>query len=173
LAADTARQEAWRARLGADRSHLRVGLAWKGSEKNVGNSLRSIPPEKLTPLFEVEDVEFYSLQKDAGTERAVFSGSKGLIDRTAELRDFADTAALIGELDLVISIDSAVLHLAGAMGRRAWGLLRFAADWRYLQEREDSPWYPTTRLFRQPRHRDWDSVVEAVKRELVTLRARR
>jgi tetratricopeptide (TPR) repeat protein len=172
LAAEAARQEAWRARLGADRSRLRVGLAWKGHAKNPGNALRSIPPEKLTPLLDLEGVDFYSLQKDGGPAPAEIFDRR-LIDLTANLRDFSDTAALIGELDLVISIDSAALHLAGAMGRPAWGLLRFAADWRYLEGREDSPWYPSLRLFRQPSYRDWDSVVAVVRRELASLQANR
>ena len=187
LTVDAARQGTWRARLGSDHSRVRVGLAWKGSEANRGNPLRSIPLDLLAPLFDLEGVEFFSLQKSTGAEHGPHgrdgrhelfplqksTGSEpvaalpaALIDHSADLHDFADTAALIGELDLVISIDSAVLHLAGALGRRAWGLLRFAADWRYLQRREDSPWYPTLRLFRQPRHRDWEPVVAAVRREL-------
>ena len=172
LTVDAARQEVWRARLGPDHSRLRVGLAWRGSEANPGNPLRSIPVELLAPLFELEGVEFFSLQKFAGTEPAAALPAQ-LIDHSAELLDFADTAALIGELDLVISIDSAVLHLAGALGQRVWGLLRFAADWRYFQRREDSPWYPTMRLFRQPRHRDWEPVVAAARSQLAGLRADR
>jgi hypothetical protein len=164
----------WKAQLGSDPARLRVGLAWMGSPANLGNPLRSIPLEALAPLLEVEGVDWFSLQKGAGSEQvATFSAAERLTDCSGGLHDFADTAALIAELDLVISVDSAVLHLAGALGGRAWGLLRFAADWRYLQRREDSPWYPAMRLFRQPRYRDWESVVAAVKRELIALVAKR
>jgi ADP-heptose:LPS heptosyltransferase len=89
-----------------------------------------------------------------------------LIDWSAELKDFADTAALIANLDLVIAVDTAVVHLAGAMGKPVWTLLPFAADWRWLLEREDSPWYPSMRLFRQPALGDWDSVIKRVADEL-------
>jgi ADP-heptose:LPS heptosyltransferase len=101
-----------------------------------------------------------SLQKgDAAAEAKAPPSGMELIDRTEELKDFADTAALIANLDLVISVDTAVAHLAGAMGKPVWTLLPFVAEWRWLQEREDSPWYPSMRLFRQSSLGDWDSVI--------------
>jgi hypothetical protein len=89
-----------------------------------------------------------------------------LVDYTDEIQDFSDTAALIENLDLVISVDTAVAHLAGAMGKPVWTLLPFSPDWRWMLNREDSPWYPTMRLFRQPSHGDWESVINNVLKEL-------
>jgi ADP-heptose:LPS heptosyltransferase len=89
-----------------------------------------------------------------------------LVDYTSELGDFSDTAGLIGNLDLVISVDTAVVHLAGAMGKRVWTLLPYAPDWRWLLGREDSPWYPTMRLFRQPAPGDWQAVIAQVAASL-------
>jgi ADP-heptose:LPS heptosyltransferase len=108
----------------------------------------------------VPGVRLVSLQKgDAAAEAKAPPSGMELIDRTEELKDFADTAALIANLDLVISVDTAVAHLAGAMGKPVWTLLPFVAEWRWLQEREDSPWYPSMRLFRQSSLGDWDSVI--------------
>jgi hypothetical protein len=121
----------------------------------------------LAPLREAKQVSFYSLQK--GDRRG--SGESPtddfpLIDFTAELHDFADTAALIANLDLIISVDTAVVHLAGAMGKSVWVMLPFVPDWRWLMEREDSPWYPTMRLYRQSAISDWQSVVTQVAGDL-------
>jgi tetratricopeptide (TPR) repeat protein len=170
LTADAEQQTAWEARLGPREGRLRVGLAWMGSRDNAANSLRSIPLETLAPLFTLTGIDFVSLQIGAGAEQIANSPNAHLIDLTAELTDFSATAALLASLDLVIAVDSAVLHLAGAMGRSAWAMLRFAADWRWLQEREDSPWYPTLRLFRQPSYRAWEPVVAEIKGELLRWR---
>jgi hypothetical protein len=116
----------------------------------------------LAPLARVPGVRFFSLQQWAGAEQAKSPpAGMNLIDWTPELSNFAD-AALIANLDLVITVDTATAHLAGALGKPVWVMLPFAADWRWLQEREDSPWYPTMRLFRQPRSGDWGSVVGRV-----------
>lgn len=148
----------WRQRLGpADRR--RIGIAWSGNPSLPDNRLRSIPLATLHDLLRREDCEFHVVQTghtDAGRMR----------DHGAALSDFADTAALMTLLDLIISVNSAPAHLAGALGRPTWLLLQFSADWRWLRDRADSPWYPTMRLFRQPRPGDWDSVVAAVSRAL-------
>jgi hypothetical protein len=121
----------------------------------------------LAPLFEVKDVDFFSLQIGPGTEQLrEFPGATAIVNHTPHIKDFADTAAFMAELDLIISVDTAVAHLAGALGRKAWLLLSFAADWRWGLEQEDSPWYPTMRLFRQPVRQDWASVVQRVAEEL-------
>jgi hypothetical protein len=146
----------------------RVGLVWAGSARGQTQDLkvtdrqRSMAPELMEPLLKVPGIRFYSLQKTAPLAPASF----GLIDYMDECKNFADTAALIMNLDLVISVDTAVVHLAGALGKPVWMLNRFNSCWRWLQEREDSPWYPTMRLFHQPTPGDWESVVARVSAEL-------
>ena len=122
---------------------------------------------QFAPLARLPGVSFYSLQKgeQAGQARNPPTGLE-LIDWTEDLHDFADTAALIANLDLVISVDTAVAHLAGAMGKPVWVLLPFVPDWRWLLEREDSPWYPTMRLFRQKAIGQWHEVIERVVEQL-------
>jgi ADP-heptose:LPS heptosyltransferase len=123
----------------------------------------------LSAIFGASGLSFVSLQKElSDTERNAL-GRAGVIDLGAEFGDFADTAAVVSLLDLVISVDTSVAHLAGAMGQTVWTLLPFAADFRWLLDREDSPWYPTMRLFRQPQIRDWDAVVLRVRAELQRL----
>lgn len=116
----------------------------------------------MAPLLDVRGVRFFSLQKDGPGAPDRF----GLVDFMDECRDFADTAALIANVDLVVSVDTAVVHLAGALGKPVWVLNRFDSCRRWLQGREDRPWYPTLRLFHQPRPGDWESVVSGVKKEL-------
>ncbi len=158
---DPALTEAWRYRLAGDTR--RVGLVWGGNPTHHRDRLRSIPMDQLLPLINVPDVTFYSLQVGPGSEQAsqMPPGTR-LTDLAGELKDFSDTAAIVANLDLVISIDSAVAHLAGAMGKPVWILLNKGCDWRWLLEREDSPWYPTARLFRQATAGDWQSVVSRV-----------
>jgi len=146
----------------------RVGLAWSGGfhphqpELRSANERRNIPFERFSALLR-PGVEFYSLQIPQSAEHL------GLIDKTREIHDFADTAALIEQLDLVISVDTAIAHLAGALGKPVWILNRFDACWRWLRDRSDSPWYPTARLYRQERAGDWDGVLDRIKSDLVTL----
>lgn len=125
---------------------------------------------QFAPLAEVPGVLFVSLQKGAPAAQARTppSGMR-LVDWTDELEDFADTAALVECLDLVISVDTAVAHLAGALGKPVWMLNRFDTCWRWLLGREDSPWYPTMRLFRQPRFMDWEPVLANVREQLELL----
>lgn len=136
---------------------IRVGLAWSGRQDNPLNRKRSCPVEALAPLFEVPNVTFVNLQFDAPNGVAA-----RLIDFTDQIQNFEDTAALMANLDLVISIDTSVAHLAAATGRPTWVLLSHVADWRWSTDREDSPWYPGIQLFRQPEHGDWDSVIREV-----------
>jgi hypothetical protein len=121
--------------------------------------------DMLAPLLDVPDVTFISLQK--GPPASEPGGDKfPLVDHTADLKTFADTAALIENLDLVISVDTAVVHLASALARPIWSLIPFLPDWRWLLDREDTPWYPTMRLFRQPTANDWPGVVERLVQAL-------
>jgi len=163
LSADPTEVAKWRDRLAEQSSSNKVGLGWAGNRAHNNDRNRSMKLAKLAALAQVSGVQFYSLQKgDAATEAKSPPPGMELIDLTKELKDFADTAGLIANLDLVIAVDTAVVHLAGAMGKRVWTLLPFTPDWRWLLEREDSPWYPTMRLFRQPSIGDWDSVIGRV-----------
>jgi hypothetical protein len=168
LRADPREVAAWRHRL-APMPGPRVGLAWAGGfrpqdlEVRMMDRRRSMPLARLAPLARVPGVRLVSLQKGPPSAQARHPpADMALLDWTDELRDFADTAALIEALDLVISVDTAVAHLAGALGRPVWLLNRFDTDWRWLLARDDSPWYPTMRLFRQPSPGDWDGVVRSV-----------
>ena len=166
LTADPRLSAAWRARL-APLPGLRVGLAWAGGvrpdqpELAAVDARRSIALARLAPLAAIEGVSFVSLQKGDAAAQAAPPTSLALHDFTGELADFADTAALIANLDLVISVDTSVAHLAGALGKPVWLLNRFDPCWRWLLGRDDSPWYPTLRQFRQPSSGDWDSVIAA------------
>jgi tetratricopeptide (TPR) repeat protein len=142
-------------------SGLRVGIAWAGSPTHLGDRFRSVPLPLLEPLLQVEGAHFFSLQ--LGAEAAQLATAQGHItDLAPAITDLADTAALMQQLDLVIAVDTAVVHLAGALNKPVWVMLPFSPDWRWMLDREDSPWYPTLRLFRQPQFDDWPSVVEAV-----------
>ena len=154
--------EKWRNRL-SGLSSVKVGLGWAGSPTHSRDRYRSISLRELSPLLSTEGVTFVSLQKgEAAAEAKDWLVGVEWIDAAAELEDFADTAALIGELDLVICVDTAVAHLAGALGKAVWVMVAQPADFRWLERREDSPWYPTLRLFRQSRRDDWEDVVRRV-----------
>jgi hypothetical protein len=172
LAPPEALVTAWRERLGG-RQKPRIGVVWAGHPRRDQpgatrlDRQRSIALDRLAPLFAATSCEFYSLQK--GPAVALLRGGplrERIIDRTDELRDFADTAALIENLDLVISVDTAVAHVAGALGKPFWLLNRYNTCWRWLMDREDSPWYPSARIFRQPYWDEWGRVVEQVAAEL-------
>jgi ADP-heptose:LPS heptosyltransferase len=152
---------------------LRVGVVWAGSAVHKNNHNRSIAFERFRGLLSAAGVAFVSLQQDLGAaEAASLEGHAEVIPLGGELRDFADTAAVVSLLDVVVSADTAMVHLAGALGRPVWALLPFSPDFRWLLDRQDSPWYPTARLFRQPRFGDWESVLARVKEELEALAAR-
>jgi tetratricopeptide (TPR) repeat protein len=159
--ADPVQTEVWRARL-AGCTGRKIGLAWQGNPDYLLDRLRSVPPQQLALLSGARDVVFVSLQ----LPQPATPPPLPLIDLTEELTDFGDTAALIMALDLVITVDTSVAHLAGALGRPVWLLNRFNTDWRWLMDRNDSPWYPTMRIFRQPAPRDWDSVLTEVRAAL-------
>lgn len=157
------RADRYLAAAGASRKGGRraIGFAWSGSRTLANDANRSIPLAALAPLLE-GDFDAVSLQKDVReTDRAALAASR-LLDSTASAADFADTAALIDSLDLVITVDTSIAHLAGALGKPVWVLLPFSPDWRWLLDRDDSPWYPSARLFRQPRVGDWGPVLGEV-----------
>lgn len=149
----------------ASYTRLKIGIVWKTGEYKRSGSLceKDCPLYYFIDLLSIFNISLYSLQiSDSTSEIDEFKYENRLYDLNTQIKDFADTATLISQLDLVISVDTAVAHLAGAMGLPIWTLLSFDADWRWLQEREDSPWYPTMRLFRQRQHGDWTSVFEQV-----------
>lgn len=158
--------ERWRARLAADRN-LKIGFVWAGRPTHEDDRNRSAVLSDFFKLAHATGISLYSLQKGSPVD-ALASVPPGAVvtNLDAELEDFADTAAAIANLDLVISVDTSVAHLAGALGKPVWVLLPYAPDWRWLMEREDSPWYPTMRLFRQPQGGNWDAVFEQVSAAL-------
>jgi hypothetical protein len=169
VSADAALAEKWRARL-AQHAGMRVGLVWAGNPSHHNDRNRSCPLAACAPLGRVTGVTFFSLQKGvAATQVACPPVGMQLMDLDADLDDFADTAAAIAQLDMVICVDTAVAHLAGAMGCPVWLALPFAPDWRWLLQRQDSPWYPTMRLFRQLRPGDWTSVFQHMAEALGAL----
>jgi tetratricopeptide (TPR) repeat protein len=185
LFADRPTASRWQARVDAAASAqpnaLKVGLVWAGGhrphvpELRKNDARRSLSFARFAPIVEVPGVQFFSLQKGAnavqqlGAMREHHEASRRIVDWTDELTDFADTAALVDNLDLVISVDTSTAHLAGAMNKPVWILNRLDTCWRWMLEREDSPWYPSARLFRQPALGDWDSVINSIVCELTTL----
>ncbi len=165
LFADPARVAAWRERLDArlPKGVRRIGLAWTGRPTHPNDRRRSMPLARLAPLAAAGRASFVSLQKPLPkSDEASFALFPGLSDISGELTDFGETAAVIANLDLVITVDTAMGHLTGAMGKPVWIMLPKASDWRWLLERSDSPWYPTARLFRQATPGAWDPVTAAV-----------
>jgi tetratricopeptide (TPR) repeat protein len=147
---------------------LRVGMCWTGSPKHGENALRSIRLSALEPLLELPGVHFYSLQMGPGAEQLEPYRDQ-IVDLAPYSDDMADTAAQMEHLDLVVTIDTSVAHLAGALGRPVWVLLNALPDWRWMLDRSDSPWYPTARLFRQRQQGDWDAVIEDLQHALEQL----
>lgn len=169
LAAEPSLVERWRDRLKPMRAGLRVGLVWAGNAELRDDPKRSPGLEPLLPLLDLPGVAFVSLQKGGGRadlERLGGGLPVGFLDVGGALADLADTAAVVTQLDLVIAVDSAVAHLAGALGRAVWTMVRAESEWRWMLERTDSPWYPTMRLFRQTRAGDWSDVVAALRAAL-------
>lgn len=157
---------AWRGRLPA--GGRLIGLVWSGERSHDNDLNRSLPLATLAPLLDLPDVTFVSLQHEVrDQDAATLLGRSGLIQAGVRFGDFADTAAAIACLDAVISVDTAVAHLAGAMGKPLFLLLPFAADFRWLRQRSDSPWYPSAQLLRQRQFGDWDSVVSELRQKLI------
>jgi ADP-heptose:LPS heptosyltransferase len=157
---------AWAQRLPAH--GLRVGLVWAGNPKHTRDRQRSIALEQLHGLTRLPGVRFYSLQKGPSAQDLAAS-SLPIVDLAGQIEDFADTAAIVANLDLVICVDTAVAHLAGALGKPVWLLVPHVGDWRWLRDRSDSPWYPTMRLFRQPAIGQWEPVLRQIEKELKDL----
>ncbi|HEX4053117.1 MAG TPA: tetratricopeptide repeat-containing glycosyltransferase family protein [Tepidisphaeraceae bacterium] len=161
------RVAAWRERLGEKDDRLRVGLVWAGGPQHKDDKRRSMRLEQLAPLSEVKSARFYSLQKGPpASQAAAPPPGMQLINWTDDLHDYVETAALMANLDLIISVDTSIAHLAGALGKPVWVLLPFAPDWRWMLNRADSPWYPTMRLYRQANPENWADVMAEVVRNL-------
>ena len=173
LCVDSTIQEKWNRRI-ARVDAPKVGLVWAGSshqghvDATLMDQRRSIGLERMKAWLTFEDLRFYSLQKGPSAKEVITLGLQDrVVDFMSEVEDFADTAAIIQNLDLVITVDTSVAHLAGGLGKPVWILSRYDADWRWLQNRPTSPWYPTARIFGQPSPGDWGSVLSEVRRELV------
>jgi hypothetical protein len=167
LFADSRQVALWRERL-AEGSGFKVGIHWQGNPKFAADRHRSISLAAFAPLTRVPGVRLFSVQKTYGREQLADARARGMdvVDLADSLDDFVDTAAVIQNLDLLVTCDTAVGHLAGAMGAPVWVALSAAPEWRWLRDREDTPWYPTMRLFRQPTLGDWDSVFARIASEL-------
>lgn len=163
--ADPLRVPAWAGLVAAQGARQRkVGLVWTGNPENLANRERSVTLQQLGALAEVADVSFFSLQKGVdAAQRGPVPAGMHFIDLTDRIRDFVDTAALLTQLDLVITVDTSVLHLAGAMGRPTWALLPFSPPWMHHLERGDNPWYPGMRLFRQQSLGDWSVPLQQLR----------
>ncbi len=167
ISADPSLVLRWGARIASNNGQFKIGLVWSGDPGLKNDSSRSCSLDIFSPLAHSDHITFYSLQKgEASAQANNPPKDMKLIDYAEEIKDFSDTAALIQNLDLVISVDTAVAHLAGAMGKPVWTLLPFVPDWRWMLNREDSPWYPTMRLFRQPAPGDWESVMNRIEEVL-------
>lgn len=164
--ADRALAEQWRERLKAIKG-VKIGIAWQGNPTWSGDRNRSVPLEEFQSLFDLPYVKFVNLQRGAGAEQLVSACGGAAVDFGTQVDGragpFMDTAAIVENLDLVITSDTSLAHLAGAMGKDVWVVLSYAPDWRWLMDRDDSPWYPTMRLFRQPKAGDWKTVFTQVR----------
>ena len=164
LAADAQRVSAWRAKLGPG---FKIGISWQGSPGFIHDRGRSIPLDAFAPLADLPEVRLISLQKRPGLEQIAKVPFRGRIEQVLDASDtgdeaFLETAALISSLDLIVSSDSMNAHLAGALGRPTYVALRKIPDWRWLLGRDDCPWYPTARLFRQATEGDWADVFRRI-----------
>ena len=165
LHADRARVEGWRERLSGP--EFKVGIVWAGGPAHKNDHNRSCALSQFAPLAQAPNVRLYGLQKGPPAKQVgELSDKITIINLAEQFHDFTDTAAALHNLDLIVSVDTAVLHLAGAMGKPVWALLPFTPDWRWLLDRQDSPWYPTMRLFRQRKWGCWDDVFQRIAKEL-------
>jgi hypothetical protein len=161
----------WSGRL-PQNGRLRVGLCWTGNGIHFNDRNRSVPLDRFAALLSVSGIDFVSVQKDVGESEAAILSEYGVNQLGQEFADFADTAAVIAMLDLVISVDTSVAHLAGAMAKAVGVLIPFSPDFRWMLDRTDSPWYPTMRLFRQSAIGDWDGPLERLRGELTAVGGR-
>lgn len=164
LHADAAEVARWRTALG-DTHRPRIGLAWSGNPQHANDARRSIALQELIAALP-EEFEYVVLQKDVRVADQPLIAARGITDLTAQIIDFRDTAALCAAMDLVISVDTSIAHLAGALGKEVWVLLPYNPDWRWMLDRKDSPWYTSARLYRQGAPDDWSDVLGAVRADL-------
>jgi Flp pilus assembly protein TadD len=158
----------WAQRIPPDPERPRVGLVWAGQPSNKNDRNRSIRLDQFAPLAAAQTARFFSVQKGAASEQArTPPAGMEIADFTSDLHTFADTAAMLANLDLIVTVDTAVAHVAGAIGRPVWILIPFRPDWRWMVDRDDSPWYPSMRIFRQKTRGDWADVIDRVKNALV------
>lgn len=169
LSAGTDETAKWQSRLSQEAA-LRVGIAWRGSPLNAWDADRSIPLDAFSDLATTAGVQLHSIQFAPGGEELAASPLRDrIVNLTDQLGDFYHTAAIVRNLDLVITCDSAPAHLAGALGVPVWVAVTFAPDWRWMLGRQDTPWYPTMRLFRQTRPGDWAGVFSRIRESLLSL----
>ncbi len=155
----------WRSKLG-EKKRMRVGIAWSGAQNKETDYNRSLALSQISPLFDLP-LDFYSLQKEVrDIDKDFLFQSKNIYDYHKEIVDFSDTAALILEMDIIISVDTSVAHLTGALDKPLWILLPHVADYRWMVDRIDSPWYPSATLFRQKEVNNWDGVIFSIERSL-------
>jgi len=164
LSAKLERRAAYRDKI-ETKGAPRIGVVWAGNAKFAHDASRSLPFSLLHPLLAEQAAHYIALQKDRLTDSAT-AAAMGMTDGAPWIEDFADTLAVVAELDLVVTVDTAVAHLAGALGKPVWILLAFDSDWRWLLGREDSPWYPSARLFRQRKPGDWAEIIERLAPEI-------
>ena len=170
LAPDPELVRAWKERLGQG-GGLRVGLVWAGNPQHGNDHHRSFRPFAFGPLLDVPGVRFFSMQKNRREGDDADLARLGKVEDIAPLlTDFAESAAALCALDLLVAADTSIVHLAGAIRRPVWTMVPFSPDWRWMLGRDDTPWYPSMRLFRQPRQRDWKSVFARVAEELARFR---
>lgn len=168
LYADPAKAHYWRHRLA--RKAFKVGIVWAGKPVHTEDRARSCHLRDFLTLSKIPGLALFGLQKGAAAGQAENLAQEiAMTNLGSDLEDFTDTAAVIENLDLIVSVDTAVLHLAGAMGKPVWAILPFSPDWRWMLDRPDSPWYPTMRLFRQRSYGDWGDVFQRVSYELEML----
>ncbi len=150
---------------------LKIGLVWAGSLATLNGRPRSCPFQHYLPLLDTPNTHFFGLQYGPYAAECHSTQCAAFTNLEAHLTDFNEAAAIIANMDLIITIDTSIAHLAGAMGRPVWTMLPYATDWRWFTDANQSPWYPTMRLFRQPAPRDWPSVIQAVKKCVHTMLA--
>jgi len=173
LKIDELLRQKWREKLSPWDGTLKAGLAWAGSKRHKGDKRRSLTLAQLAPLANIPGITFFSLQKDDGSEQTSSPpAGMNLVDLAPDLADFTDTGAAIESLDLTVSVDTSIVHLAGALARPVWTLIAMPPDWRWMLDRQDTPWYPTMRLFRQTTVGDWTPVIDAVAQQLSQLAAK-
>ncbi|MEI7668780.1 MAG: hypothetical protein WCJ33_01700 [Pseudomonadota bacterium] len=166
LFANVENQKIWRERLGA-KTKPRIGLVWSGNPTHENDHNRSMNIKFFAPLLAL-DFEFHSLQKEIRADDEEFRKATKIISHTDYLHDFLDTASLVNEMDLVISVDTSIAHLTGAMGKKLWLIIPFIPDFRWFLAREDSPYYPTARIFRQEKPMDWEGIIKRISNQLDT-----